>query len=268
MSAEESLVLQLAKRVHDLEYNQRILLDRISVLEKNLPSPKREEEGKKEKPSVQIGTGTPNSIGDIYSKIKFRPFGKITVEGAVKKFIDLLKNRAFSSIKCKIENSGLEGEECEISGPGNLYVKKTGHDSMNKAKFAYLSEVRFHPEYYQHAIITCRTEFTDNPTGILQTLLVDGKIFESKDPAPSDLWKLEGVYKSYLVTKNGFSAPEFSCMLQLSSTKDSEIFIMGIGKGDTKRRAREDASRYVIRKHIEWAESLTYREAVRYQNAE
>lgn len=289
MSAENNLVLQLVKRVHNLELNQGVLLERISTLEKLLPPPKKEEkrgekggekegekvgeksekkreEGGGENLFVKIAAGMAIPLEDIYTKAKFRPFWKITPENVTKKFDDLLKNPAFSALKSELEKSKSE-DTCEISGPGNLYSKATGIGATSKAKFDYLLKLQTHPEYFRYAIITYKIT-TDNPTSDILDLFIDGQILRSRKETAEDLWTMQGVYRSYLVTKKGFPSPEFTCSLLLDSTKKDDNMIMASGKGNTRRRAREEASRRILEKHAEWVKSLTYEQARKYQDAQ
>jgi hypothetical protein len=107
-----------------------------------------------------------------------------------------------------------------------------------------LRAMQKHPRYLKQFLIKIPPDNDGNPTSTLLQFFQMHSMYRQGD-------ELQGIYRSYMHTApHGTTMPVFECRLTF---KDTEL---GAGRGDTKRRAREEASRKVLRKFGEAISTL------------
>lgn len=114
-------------------------------------------------------------------------------------------------------------------------MEKAKKDAKESAATAALLQMQNHDKYFKHFLINIPPDSDGNPTNTLLQFFQMHSIHKHGD-------ELQGIYKSYMKEVNGAAGPAFECRLIFKTVE------LGNGKGDTKRRAREDASRQVLRR--------------------
>jgi len=111
-------------------------------------------------------------------------------------------------------------------------AKKNAKESAARAAWSALQKSE---KYFKHFLIKVPPDSDGNPTSTLLQFFQMHSIHKQGD-------ELQGIYRSYMHSTNGSSMPLFECRLTFKGVE------LGHGRGDTKRRAREEASRKVLRR--------------------